>query len=186
VGGSGTRPTCNNFRCGFECTPENIDCGNLNCLPQGSCCSDAECGPCSFCTVGSCQNVCSATQVCNPTTNACEATPLDTDVTAACPGVTTGGFRDCGYSVAPGFPRTCLQGETISVDCGCTIPENCSGDPVMRLCEGSTGCTVAVALDQKDDTCGRCPQVTATCPPSGVYTVLVGAFQAGEAFGCSP
>jgi len=56
----------------------------------------------------------------------------------------------------------------------------CTGDPVMRVCPGTTPCTAAVALvpasGSLDDYCGVCPSVYVTCPTSGQIHVLTGDF----------
>lgn len=113
-----------------------------------------------------------------------DAPTVPGDPLAACPGFQSGPERDCGWSVAPGFEAvTCTPGAPITVGCGCA-GDACGGDPMIRVCDGVSSCTWAEAITAVDDTCGRCPQAPFVCPESGVYTVLVGSWDAVSPFTC--
>lgn len=115
-----------------------------------------------------------------------------TDPTLACPGEDTGVDRNCGWQVeAP--TRTCTPGAAVAVGCNamCAPPlGTCAGDPMIRVCDGATPCENSHALAQNDDSCapdgGRnvCSSLTFTCPASGRYTILTGAYRAGGAYEC--
>jgi len=108
------------------------------------------------------------------------------DVLSPCSSFQVGPTRECGWSVANGFQSTsCTPGEQVIVGCGCS-GGTCAGDPVLRVCEGSGLCSSSGALASVDDACGLCPQASFTCPPSGVYSVLVGSFASGATFTCEP
>jgi hypothetical protein len=93
-------------------------------------------------------------------------------------------FRECGWAFAAGFEASaCAPGEIVTVGCGCGTGA-CVGDPILRVCEGSTACGASAALAMADDTCGRCPQAEFVCPQSGTFSVLVGEFAAGFPFIC--
>ena len=113
-----------------------------------------------------------------------DVTPGPADPLAACPLPDSGPWRDCGWSIAPGFEGVaCTPGEPITVGCGCGGGA-CASDPMIRVCDGVSGCTQATALTSIDDTCGVCPQAPFVCPASGVYTVLVGSYASGAPFTC--
>ncbi|WP_437877817.1 lysyl oxidase family protein [Sorangium sp. So ce513] len=115
-----------------------------------------------------------------------EDVPTDPgDPLAACSGFQVGPERDCGWLVAPGFEAVaCTPGEPITVGCGCPGGA-CGGDPMIRVCDGVSGCTWGEAIASVDDTCGRCPQAPFVCPESGVYTVLIGSWDTFASFTCS-
>jgi hypothetical protein len=56
----------------------------------------------------------------------------------------------------------------------------CAGDPVIRVCPGTTPCTSSTALTAAsgsfDDACGTCPSAYVTCPTSGQIHVLTGDY----------
>jgi hypothetical protein len=111
--------------------------------------------------------------------------PVPGDPLSDCVGGGAGPGRDCGWAYAAGYEgHSCIPGEPINVGCGCSIGGACVGDPMLRVCDGSSACTAASALISMDDTCGLCPEAGFVGPPSGVYSVLVGAFSAGSAFTC--
>ncbi len=95
--------------------------------------------------------------------------------------------RDCGWQVA--LVDTCTPGEPVAAGCaeggGCGLG-SCTGDPVMRVCDGrGEGCTSGQALGVSDDACGgNCPLVNFVCPEGGVYTVLTGGNRPNNAFTC--
>jgi hypothetical protein len=115
------------------------------------------------------------------------------DPTLACTGATEGLRRDCGWQVE-GMPRTCVPGRMVAVGCnqGCSPPLGvCDGDPMIRICPGNTPCVDLTALASNDDSCNvdggatrLCSMVNFTCPASGRYTILTGAFRAGGAYEC--
>ena len=113
------------------------------------------------------------------------APPPPVDPLSACPEPTSGLDRECGWAFAPGFEgASCVPGEVLTLGCGCTIPGSCIGDPMLRICEGSAACGTTAALAKVDDTCGVCPQLEVTCPPSGTYSVLTGSFGSANPFVC--
>jgi Dehydratase family len=91
----------------------------------------------------------------------------------------------CGWSAAPSALE-CEPGERVQLSC-----PDCTGDPRLRVCEGSAPCAGATALASGDDTyreedgslsacpsglcelVSACPTVNFGCPPSGTYTWLV-------------
>lgn len=98
-----------------------------------------------------------------------------------------GDGRDCGWQI--GHTGTCTPGEPIAAGCaqggGCDLG-SCTGDAVMRLCDGeNAGCTSAQALGISDDACGgNCPLVNFVCPDSGEYTVLTGGNRPNGTYTC--
>lgn len=94
----------------------------------------------------------------------------------------------CGRGRNPGT-ADCTPGEAILVGCSsaCEVG-SCSGDPVLRVCEGSIdvrGCAEAFGiLSESDDSCGTlCPAARLTCPASGRITVVHRAFR-GDDYTC--
>jgi hypothetical protein len=77
-----------------------------------------------------------------------------------------------------------VPGEPTTVGCGCIEPVNCSGDPMLRVCDGTEACGSQTSLAFVDDTCDLCPQLEFTCPAGGVYSVLTGSYSSGEPFVC--
>jgi hypothetical protein len=113
------------------------------------------------------------------------APPAPVDPLSACPKPTPGVFRECGWAFAPGFEGApCVPGERLTLGCGCSVPQTCGGDPILRVCEGSEACGSQTSLASVDDTCGLCPQVEFVCPASGVYSVLTAAFSSDSPFIC--
>lgn len=126
--------------------------------------------------------------------------PPDTDVTTACARTTTGTTRDCGWtrSTAPGL-GTCTPGASVTVGCsaGCGLG-TCTGDTVMRVCDGSHDptCTSRWTIASNDDSgcpgSGRCSgagdccsQVTFTCPISGTYAAFWAPFSSTGTATCN-
>ncbi|WP_437817467.1 lysyl oxidase family protein [Sorangium sp. So ce1078] len=106
------------------------------------------------------------------------------DPLSPCSSPAGGEWRDCGWSIAPGYEGVaCTPGAPITVGCGCPAG-SCGSDPMLRVCDGASGCTGVAALASVDDTCGYCPQASFVCPESGVYTVLVAAYNSSSAFTC--
>ena len=113
--------------------------------------------------------------------------PLPVDPLQTCALPTTGLQRECGWVFADGFEGTsCAPGELLSLSCGCKTPGTCSGDPMLRVCEGSEACGLDTALAAVDDACGLCPQVQFECPPSGVFSLLSASFSSDQPFVCVP
>ncbi len=108
------------------------------------------------------------------------------DPTAACAGASTGEYRDCGWTVAGSF--ACTPGAAAVARCGAACAaSSCTGDPILRVCEGSAACAAREALGSDDD-CGSgvyCPAASFTCPSGGEVTVLTGAYRAGGSYGCT-
>lgn len=95
----------------------------------------------------------------------------------------------CSRSRSQSGSETCTPGRPITVACSedCGIGA-CSGDPVLRVCEGSISvedCLEAPTfLGQNDDdrvcaTSGLCSRVDTLCPSSGRVTVALRAFGSG-------
>jgi hypothetical protein len=113
------------------------------------------------------------------------APPAPVDPLSACAAPSSGVLRECGWAFAPGFQGApCIPGELLTVGCGCSVPETCGGDPILRVCEGSAACEAQASLAFADDVCGFCPKVEFVCPASGVYSVLSGAFDSSAPFIC--
>ncbi len=111
--------------------------------------------------------------------------PTTGDPTSSCTTATWGGTsRECGWRRGGTF--SCTPGRSYTIGCNSTTSTaptacttaigSCSGDPVMRVCSGTTTCSSAAALTSVDDTCGTCPVGTVICPTSGQVTVLTGDF----------
>jgi cysteine-rich repeat protein len=108
-----------------------------------------------------------------------------TDPLAPCETAAVGLERECGWEVAAGFlGASCEAGETISVTCGCVETPPCSGDPMLRVCPDDEACEFGSAIGSSEDACGECPLASFTCPAGGSYTVLVGAYEYGQAYTC--
>jgi hypothetical protein len=110
-----------------------------------------------------------------------------TDPLAACTNFAFGPVRECGWSVVEDLRgEICVPGQVINVGCGCTSGGTCSGDPMLRICEGTEACITPNAIGLVDDACGLCPETQFICPPSGVYSVLTGPFNSAEPALCEP
>jgi hypothetical protein len=120
------------------------------------------------------------------------------DPLLACPSAMMGTGRDCGWSRA-GAVRTCTPGLAVEVGCAarCTLG-SCTGDSMLRICDGDVACTSRDAIAANDDfcsgampaacTCGTdtlCSYTTFTCPASGRYSVLTGSYASGSAYTCT-
>jgi hypothetical protein len=108
----------------------------------------------------------------------------------SCNGV-VGEGRDCGWNAQTAFTGTCTFGDLVSVGAGasvsdCNVPlgDAISGDMVMRVCEGMSGCNSSGAtyIASNDDTCGVNPAVDFACPPSEVFSVMLSPKRAGDAY----
>jgi ADYC domain len=98
----------------------------------------------------------------------------------ACLTVTMGDTRSCGFtSMGVGI---CTPDASVTLGGGACDLGTCTGDPVMRVCEGTAPCehSSPTWLVSGNDACGSpCPTVQFTCPASGVYNVLAGPFVTG-------
>ncbi len=200
--------TCSASR-GENCTTCSADCGPCPVdvpptdpcalLPTCSTCAASAatgCGWCSNagrCAMGTSTGPTTAVSGCSSTagtwvrsTTSCGGT--GTGVTATCTTASAGTARDCGWRTSGTF--TCTPGRVITVGCNSTADStnplcastigSCVGDPVLRVCPGSTPCTSATALvpsaGDADDECSTCPLVQVTCPTSGQINVLTGDY----------
>jgi len=87
--------------------------------------------------------------------------------------------RQCGWRQA--LVAECEPGTTLVVGC-----PDCSGDPVLLVCEGTEGCVGASAVMAQDDTFFAdgssilCPIATFVCPASGGYAAFEGSYSAND------
>ncbi|MFO0652125.1 MAG: hypothetical protein U0326_38255 [Polyangiales bacterium] len=151
------------------------------CSNAGRCATGSTSGPTS--TISGC-SASASTWV--RSTTACGGTT--TGVTAACTAASTGTTRDCGWRTGSTF--TCTPGRLTTIGCNSTADTTnplcsptlgaCTGDPILRVCPGSSPCTSTTALvatnGNPDDECGTCPVVQVTCPTSGQIHVLTGDY----------
>jgi hypothetical protein len=103
-----------------------------------------------------------------------------------CQSPQSGPGRDCDWAFAPGFTGlSCTPGELVTIGCGgCSGVGSCSGDPMVRVCEGTEACRLSTTLGLSDDTCSRCPEAQFFCPASGQYSALTAPFSSGSSFTC--
>jgi hypothetical protein len=136
----------------------------------------------------------------NDTATVPVAIPADmyVDPTLACSRALTGTGRDCGWTIEG--THTCTAGAMVTAGCSaaCGVG-SCTGDTLMRVCEGSSPCDGhgMGLLGTNDDsgcmgrTCGGggasecCSQVMFSCPPSGQYTVLWAPYDSTAAAVCN-
>lgn len=117
------------------------------------------------------------------------------DPLAACATATEGVDRDCGWTEGGDF--TCTAGSTVRVGCSarCGLG-SCTGDSMIRVCEGTEPCDSRGVIDRNDDSgCGGltcmsgggecCSQVSFTCPASGAYNVLWAPFRSAQVATCT-
>ncbi len=97
-----------------------------------------------------------------------------------------GASRDCDWSFAPGFiGLSCTPGELVTIGCGgCSGVGSCSGDPMVRVCEGTEACRLSTTIGLSDDSCSLCPEAQFICPASGQYSTLLAPFSSGSSFTC--
>ena len=95
--------------------------------------------------------------------------------------------QPCSADVPPGLKRHCDWEQRTTVRCepnhllrvgggGCYDLGNCTGSPVLRLCDGGAdSCSASLALSESDSGCGEsmCPYAETLCPPSGRVDVWV-------------
>jgi hypothetical protein len=107
-------------------------------------------------------------------------------VTDACTTTSNGEFRDCGWADAGTF--ACTPAEELTLACEGACDGTCTGDPVLRVCDGATpDCRGSAAIGNNDDAdCGSsCSSLTFTCPDSGSVQALTAAWSSDEAGGCA-
>jgi hypothetical protein len=109
---------------------------------------------------------------------------MSTNPTDACTGSVSGLNRECGWTNGGTF--SCAPGAQIHAGCGCGVGA-CTGDTIARICAGTSPCSETQSLGEADDSCGgsNCSLVSFTCPPSGQYTVLYGAYTTTDAITCT-
>ncbi len=112
--------------------------------------------------------------------------------TLPCTTSEQGAHRDCGWDAEPSA-RRCTPGASVTLGCDARCGPTlgfCAGDTMLRVCEGEAPCDDLRALATNDDACEAdgardpCSRVTFTCPASGSYRVLAGAYRAGAAYTC--
>lgn len=200
--------------CPGDCGTCTVSCSSLgNCA---SCVADTRCGWCA--TTGACApgNANGPTNSGDcffglgewvRTANACVARdagpPMDVGTvnpTRSCTGVsdTEGLDSECGWVLAANYSCT----PNTSVTLGCTVGAEagtcgasvgtCNGDPMIRVCPGSTPCMMAGRIPSssttgynEDDACGRCPLVRVVCPSSGSMSVYRRSYTVGSASTCT-
>jgi aminopeptidase N len=106
-----------------------------------------------------------------------------TDPTLPCPGFAIGD-RECGWTNLGSFD--CVPGASFELGCGASCGlGTCSGDPMIRICDGETWCPAFEQVAGDDQSCGNnCPIASVTCPASGRYTVLAASWVDAEAYAC--
>lgn len=195
---------CSTIRSCAACTA-NPACGW--CTSQGACQTGTASGPTetSLCSVfggwvrsaTSCVVDSGVRDVVTPDTG----TP--NGLTRACvAGDDTEGLdAECGWTLSVVY--TCTPGVAVLLGCTGGAPLDggtcagrfgqCSGDPVIRVCAGSSGrCTyggripiIAGAGYSEDDACGTCPLGRFACPSSGALTVFTRRYYLDRAASCS-
>lgn len=199
--------TCGDGMCngGETCTSCSRDCGACPNTCTGTSCETCTASTgCSWCrTTGAC--VLTSTTTCTDRViapSACMTTP-PANITTACATSTTTAESNCGFRFVTTY--SCTAGSTVTFGCtggadagACGFSGGaCSGDPVLRVCAGTTttGCLYAnrlaptnagsgtVAAD--DDACGLCPWVRITCPSSGSLSVFTRAYNIANSASCS-
>jgi hypothetical protein len=83
--------------------------------------------------------------------------------------------RECGWSESSA-PATCTPGQSITVAC-----PDCTGDPMLRVCEGASPCLARSALAWGDSSLNQCPEVSFDCPAGGAYSVYATSIDTGSA-----
>lgn len=121
-------------------------------------------------------------------------TPDDSaaDPTLPCPTPREGANRQCGFARGGSF--ACTPGVSLRAGCSaaCAVG-SCTGDTVLRVCDGDAPCGPRAALAINDDSACRSPTGREdvcsvgrfVCPPSGRFTVLYGGLASDEAVTCN-
>ncbi|MEZ4389607.1 MAG: hypothetical protein R3A48_00815 [Polyangiales bacterium] len=187
--------------CAFMCPPPpdvpTVRCGDGTCSEGESCEScRADCAfmcppPPDVPTARCGDGTCSEGETCSSCASDCGACSTGA-LTDPCPSTSSQGpSRDCGWRL--GTPLSCSPGRATMVGCSGSSGTgslcqpaygSCTGDPVMRVCPGTTPCTAAMALTPLsgsfDDQCGTCPSAYVTCPSSGMINVLTGDYNSNQ------
>jgi len=101
----------------------------------------------------------------------------------ACSATATGQARSCGF-VSKGA-GSCQPGTSVTLGGGACGTGACTGDALLRVCSGTQPCEYgsATMLVTGDDACSTlCPQVSFTCPATGTYNVLAGAYNTSHSW----
>jgi aminopeptidase N len=109
---------------------------------------------------------------------------MELDPTAPCESFGFGENRDCDWTVIGAFD--CTAGDPIEVGCGamCMLG-TCTGDPMLRICDGESACLGRNAISSDDQSCGgNCPVTSFVCPASGRYTVLSAPWASSDTYSC--
>jgi aminopeptidase N len=103
---------------------------------------------------------------------------------AACTRFSLGLNRDCGWVDQGSFD--CTLGTTFEVGCAseCGVG-SCTGEAIVRVCEGEEPCASYDTLASNQFACGDCGIATVTCPPSGRYTVLSASWLSVDEHTCT-
>lgn len=107
-----------------------------------------------------------------------------------------GSERSCGWPEHMALVGQCTppsgedpQPELVVVGAGAPDPGLCdnqllgatSGDLVMRVCEGISGCNESTALAQTEGACsGTAPSLEFACPASGIFSVMLAPQQSDD------
>lgn len=105
----------------------------------------------------------------------------------SCGGPAYGPYRECGWQ--QGYVGACTPGAVVSVGAGAPAPGSCggtalgysSGDSMLRVCSGLTGCkqSDSTYITEVDDSCGTYyPSTSFVCPSSGYYNVMQAPYAA--------
>jgi hypothetical protein len=99
----------------------------------------------------------------------------------------TGLGRDCDWD--DGGAWLCEPGTQVRLGCaaaGACALGSCTGDSMLRLCDGHDNpCTGDRSLQQNDDACSTyCSLIDFVCPDSGVLTALTAPYTSGNEYGC--
>lgn len=92
-----------------------------------------------------------------------------------CAATTYGPWRACGWDYAG--KGVCTPGSSVHIGTGydSACSSACGQDGMIRVC-ADFPCEPSGFLGQNDDTCGLCPFVMFTCPPSGRYVALTAPY----------
>ena len=91
----------------------------------------------------------------------------------ACPIVTTGLARNCGWK--PVGVGVCTPGTAVTIDAGCGGDAG-AGNTMLRVCRRVHFCDAAEAITASDDACGFKPKVSFICPAEGTFALLKANF----------
>ncbi len=114
-----------------------------------------------------------------------------------CPDYAVGSTRDCGWQPAEvgtcsrfPYPWSITPAQvTVGAGAGTSCADavgSSSGDSMLRVCEGTEGCTHAAQIGENDDRCGLSPGVTFDCPVSGKFAVMKAAYNSAAWFESTP